>query len=55
MHAAVYSYVLMDVITVVTVLLQNGADASIGNTDSKTPLDLADPEARLILSGMLCA
>lgn len=33
------------------VLLQNFADPSIRNTEGKTPLDLADPQAKLVLSG----
>ena len=32
-------------------LLQNFADPSIRNTEGKTPLDLADPQAKLVLSG----
>ena len=34
-----------------TVLLQNGADPNIRNTDGKTALDLADPPAKQVLSG----
>ena len=34
-----------------TVLLQNGADSIIRNTDGKSPLDLAEPSARAVLSG----
>lgn len=34
-----------------TVLLQNGADHSIRNTDGKTALDLADAYARSVLTG----
>ena len=32
-------------------LLQHFADPSIRNTEGKTPLDLADPQAKLVLSG----
>ena len=32
-------------------LLQSFADPSIRNTEGKTPLDLADPQAKLVLSG----
>ena len=32
-------------------MLQNFADPSIRNTEGKTPLDLADPQAKLVLSG----
>lgn len=32
-------------------LLQNFADPGIRNTEGKTPLDLADPQAKLVLSG----
>lgn len=35
----------------ISVLLQNGADPNIRNTDGKTPLDLADPPARAVLTG----
>ncbi|XP_065175426.1 poly [ADP-ribose] polymerase tankyrase-like [Sycon ciliatum] len=38
-------------VEVCIVLLQNGADATICNSDGKTPLDLADVQARLILTG----
>ena len=34
-------------------LLQNFADPSIRNTEGKTPLDLADPQAKLVLSGIV--
>ena len=34
-----------------SVLLQCGADASIRNSDGKTALDLAEPTAKLVLSG----
>ena len=34
-----------------TVLLQHGADPNIRNTDGKTPLDLADPPAKVVLTG----
>ena len=34
-----------------TVLLQCGADAAIRNSDGKTALDLAEPTAKLVLSG----
>ena len=33
------------------VLLQHGADAAIRNSDGKTALDLAEPTAKLVLSG----
>jgi len=33
------------------VLLQNFADPGIRNTEGKTPQDLADPQAKLVLSG----
>ena len=33
------------------VLLQNSADPSIRNTDGKTPQDLAEPSAKLVLTG----
>ena len=33
------------------VLLQCGADAAIRNSDGKTALDLAEPTAKLVLSG----
>ena len=33
------------------VLLQCGADPSISNSDGKTALDLAEPTAKLVLSG----
>lgn len=33
------------------VLLQCGADAGIRNSDGKTALDLAEPTAKLVLSG----
>lgn len=32
-------------------MLQHGADPNIRNTDGKTPLDLADPPARAVLTG----
>ena len=32
-------------------LLQHGADPNIRNTDGKTPLDLADPPAKVVLTG----
>ena len=34
-----------------TVLLQNSADPSIRNTDGKTAQDLAEPSAKLVLTG----
>ena len=34
-----------------SVLLQCGADAAIRNSDGKTALDLAEPTAKLVLSG----
>ncbi len=33
------------------VLLQHGADPNIKNTDGKTACDLADPGAKLVLTG----
>lgn len=36
-----------------TVLLQNGGDHSIRNTDGKTALDLADTYARSVLTGIV--
>ena len=35
-----------------SVLLQHGGDANIRNTDGKTALDLADPSAKAVLTGM---
>lgn len=35
-----------------SVLLQHCADANIRNTDGKTALDLADPSAKAVLTGM---
>ena len=34
-----------------SVLLQHGGDPNIRNTDGKTPLDLADPTAKAVLTG----
>lgn len=39
-------------IDVCIVLLQRGADPNIRNTDGKTALDLADPLAKAVLTGM---
>lgn len=36
-----------------SVLLQHGGDPNIRNTDGKTALDLADPSAKAVLTGML--
>lgn len=36
----------------VIVLLQHGADPSIRNTDGKTAGDLAEPTAKLVLTGI---
>lgn len=38
-------------IDTLTVLLQNCADPAIRNSDGKSPLDLAEPTAKLVLSG----
>ena len=35
-----------------SVLLQHCADANIRNTDGKTALDLADPSAKAVLTGL---
>jgi len=35
------------------VLLQHNADPLVNNTDGKTPLDLADASAKLVLSGTI--
>ena len=43
------SYICMSLSLVV--LLQNFADPGIRNTEGKTPQDLADPQAKLVLSG----
>ncbi|OWR50508.1 Tankyrase [Danaus plexippus plexippus] len=36
-------------------LLQHGADPNIRNTEGKTPLDLADPATKPVLTGEYCA
>lgn len=37
----------------ITVLLQNGANLHIRNTDGRTALDLADSSAKTLLTGQL--
>ncbi len=46
-----YFPLLFQPLSVFTVLLQNGADPSIRNSEGKSPLDLAHPTAKQVLLG----
>ena len=43
--------IITDCTSLCIVLLQHGADAAIRNSDGKTALDLAEPTAKLVLTG----
>ncbi len=46
-----YFPLLFQPLSVCAVLLQNGADPSIRNSEGKSPLDLAHPTAKQVLLG----